>query len=190
MLSRLLNYNTTSVILHKHTYKRFIANISNNLSNNELYHQFSTSTGLSSPEQLSKKSGNKRNSHLNHSLEKARLDKRTDKLLAADIPKRPNSSWQCYVSSQISQIKANGSTLDPFKQIVPLFAERWNSMSDSDKQPYIDEANQQKQQYQSQLDLYKQSGSYKPRGYASAFATFIGEQLKSNTSIDRSRQGM
>jgi len=97
-----------------------------------------------------------------------------------NAPKRPMSSYMFYVNEQRPEVIEEFPNLK-FTDIVCLIGKRWNQLSSSDKEAYVDMASEAKAGYKKALTKYE--GSSKHTKYQKEKAEYQAKQKEAKTKL-------
>ena len=70
-----------------------------------------------------------------------------------DAPKRPISAYFFYNQERREQLKKEKPELDN-KELIKVMSEEWNKLTDAQKKPYVQKAEDDKKRYNQEMEEY------------------------------------
>merc|ERR1712226_1579556 len=71
-------------------------------------------------------------------------------------PKRPMNAYQAFMKSEVNNFKGM-----PFKEMTPLLASKWKSLSDADKKPFVNKQEEDRKRYDQEMAAFWSSSKGK-----------------------------
>ena len=71
------------------------------------------------------------------------------------VPKKPLNAYMIFASETREVVKAENPNISG-KDLAKTLGETWSGLSAADKAPWLGKANEQKEQYDAQIELYVQ----------------------------------
>jgi len=79
------------------------------------------------------------------------------------MPKGRTSAYACYLKDKRERCRERGEEVD-FKLFSKTSADDWRGMGDSEKAPFMDMAEKDKERYAKEMKLYTPSPGYNSKG--------------------------
>lgn len=107
--------------------------------------------------------------------------KRPKKLRKQDGIKKPTSAYLYFVSDYRMVLKKKGENISKVQEVAKLCGEAWKSMSEKEKEPYLQKYNQDRSRYMKEKEAYdKKMGKdpNKPKRPQTAYFFFLADFRK------------
>ncbi|KAI4370737.1 hypothetical protein MLD38_019052 [Melastoma candidum] len=92
------------------------------------------------PAEAKKKSSEKRKTAMEPKAKKAKTEKKTKKGNGSNLPKRPPTAFFIFMNDFRKEFKEENPNSKDVKEVAKRGGEKWKSMTDEEKKPYMDKA--------------------------------------------------